>query len=79
MKKQEKNENELRQEKLLTTKEFAREARISVAHVYRLVHQRVISYYKSTGGKYTYIPERELRRYLTAVYVPSNAERDGQG
>ena len=79
MKKKEQIENEQQDEKLLTTKEFAKAARISVAHVYRLVHQRVISYYKSTGGKYTYIPERELRRYLTAVYVPSNAERNEQG
>ena len=69
-------EKERKDEKLLSTKEFAAAAKISRAHVYRLIHDRIISYYKSPGGKYNYIPERELRRYMTAVYVPSIAERE---
>lgn len=59
---------------ILTFDEAAEFMRISKSHLYKLVHEKRVPYYKSGGGKLTYFKREELVQYLTAVRVPTAEE-----
>lgn len=51
---------------------------LSKSHIYKLVCNKQIPYYKSEGGKMTYFHRQEVSDWLLAHRVSTNAELESQ-
>ncbi len=61
--------------KVLTLSETALLTGMSRSHLYKLVCQRRIPYYKSEGGKLTYFHKEEIENWLLASRTMTEDER----
>ena len=60
----------------LTMKDACALTGLSMSHLYRLVCNKQIPYYKGAGGKLTYFNKEELTAWLLARKVPTAAEAE---
>lgn len=68
------SKNDNMRNKYVRVAECAEFLGVSTHHVYRLVKNRTIPFYKSAGGKIIYFSLDDLQKYVTHCYFPPMAE-----